>query len=524
VAQKYRDNLNARCSGPQSCPLLLALMEDQGSFQWSGGPTGSGCPLNGGGADQTSCILSKLESDMDSMNANYFAANSYLKVDNSPGSPTYMQATPNGKPVVLFFICEECWTNPSPNWTSIWNSLRTYTNSYSSGTPAMFFIFRNAPAFSHAQSDGGYAWVNWDTSVGPDAYGLYYLSQFYSTATSAVHNNPRLLSFGGGWKGFDDTNAPWVTSPRIMGQQCGQTWLQTIQKANSYYSANSPLPFFGVVTWNDYEEGTEIETGIDNCLSVTASVSGSVLSWTPTFSSSAGSESTVSNYAVYSSADGTSLTKLTTVAPGTHSIDLSTFTFAAGAYTMFVQAVGQPSIKNKMSNGVSYTAGQTVATTATISGRVTDITTGAAISGATVSVGVASTTTNSTGNYTFGNVAPGTYSLKASASGYFSATQSVTTTAGTTSTVNFQLATGGKLAGTVKNGSGTAIYNATVTITGGSLATTVNTKTNSSGKYNSGWIPVGPYTITVSKSGYTAQSKTATAVTGKTVTVNFTMH
>jgi hypothetical protein len=238
VSQKFRDNLNGRCGGPQSCPLLLALMEDQGSFLWSGGPTGNGCPQNNG-VDQTNCILSKLESDTDYMNQNYFNTNSYLRVDNTPGSPTYMQATPSGKPTVLFFICEECWSNA--NWTIIWNSLRTYTNQYASGGVAMFFIFRNAPAFSHVQTNGGFAWVNW---YGTDPYGLNYLANFYSTATSAVNQNPTLLAFGGGWKGFDDTNAPWLSgTPRIMGQHLvadhpeSQPLLQRQQSA--------PLPRLG---------------------------------------------------------------------------------------------------------------------------------------------------------------------------------------------------------------------------------------------------------------------------------------
>lgn len=524
VAQRYRDSLNARCTAPQSCPLLLALMEDQGSFEWSGGPTGSGCPQDGGGTDQTSCILAKLESDMDYMNANYFASNSYLKIDNTPGSPTYMKATPGGKPVVLFFICEECWTNPAPDWVTIWNNLRAYTNAYSSGSPAMFFIFRNAPAFSHAQSDGGYAWVNWDTTNGPDPYGLNYLASFYSTAGTAVYNNPHLLTFGGGWKGFDETNAPWVSgTPRTIDQQCGQTWLQTIQKANSYYGTSSPLPFLGVATWNDYEEGTEIETGIDNCLTLSASLSGSVLSWTPAFSSASGSESTVSSYAVYSSTDGATLTLLANVAAGSHSLDLSSFSLASGTYTMYVQAIGQPSILNKMSNAVTYTPAPPP-TTGTISGVVKDVSTGAAIASATVTDGAAATSTSTTGTYSLTNVNPGTYTVHASASGYLSASQAASVSAGTTSTVNFALATAGKIAGTVKNGSGAALANASVTITGGRVATTVTVTTNSYGKYNSGWIPVGSYTISVSKSGYATQSKSATVYTGKTATVNFTMH
>jgi hypothetical protein len=85
------------------------------------------------------------------------------------------------------------------------------------------------------------------------------------------------------------------------------------------------------------------------------------------------------------------------------------------------------------------------------------------------------------------------------------------------------MATGGKIAGTVTNSSGAAISGAAVTLTGGSINTTVNTTTNSSGAYNSNWMPVGSYTVTVSASGHAIQSKTATANTGATTTLNFTL-
>jgi hypothetical protein len=32
-----------------------------------------------------------------------------------------------------------------------------------------------------------------------------------------------------------------------------------------YYSADRPLPFVLVETWNDYEEGTAIERGLAKC-------------------------------------------------------------------------------------------------------------------------------------------------------------------------------------------------------------------------------------------------------------------
>jgi hypothetical protein len=83
----------------------------------------------------------------------------------------------------------------------------------------------------------------------------------------------------------------------------------------------------------------------------------------------------------------------------------------------------------------------TTPTTGTISGTVTD-SSGTAIAGATVSTttGGYSTTTGSSGNYTISNVAPGTYSVTASKSGYQSQTKSgVQVSVGQTTTANFSL-------------------------------------------------------------------------------------
>ena len=69
---------------------------------------------------------------------------------------------------------------------------------------------------------------------------------------------------GAAYKGFNDTLASWG-SDRIMQQQCGQTWLETFTNANSIYSSQTQLPYFQLVTWNDYEEGTAIERGVPHC-------------------------------------------------------------------------------------------------------------------------------------------------------------------------------------------------------------------------------------------------------------------
>jgi hypothetical protein len=72
----------------------------------------------------------------------------------------------------------------------------------------------------------------------------------------------------------------------------------------------------------------------------------------------------------------------------------------------------------------------------------------------------------------------------------------------------------------VKNSAGVLISSATVKIVGGLISTSVTLTTNSSGVYLSGWMPVGNYTITVSKTGYTTKSIPATMATGTTSTFN----
>src|SRR5262249_10501418 len=116
-------------------------------------------------------------------------------------------------------------------------------------------------------------------------------------------------------------------------------------------NTNSQLPAFQLITWNDYEEGTAIETGIDNCLNVNAAINGNAVSW-----SSTGNESTLDHYTVFISADGQNLMSLGDYVTSTHALDLSTFGFNPGTYEVYIKAVGKPSIINHMSGAVSYTA------------------------------------------------------------------------------------------------------------------------------------------------------------------------
>jgi hypothetical protein len=153
---------------------------------------------------------------------------------------------------------------------------------------------------------------------------------------------------GAAYKGFNDSLAAWG-SHRIMGQQCGQTWLKTFSEINSFYNATKSLPALQLVTWNDYEEGTEIESGIDNCFSVSAAVSGTSLNWTPQ-----GDESTVDHYQLYISSDGQNLMPLANMAAGLRSVNLCSYSVPVGNYVLYVQAVAKPSMANQISSPASF--------------------------------------------------------------------------------------------------------------------------------------------------------------------------
>lgn len=216
----------------------------------------------------------------------------------------------------------------------------------------------------------------------------------------------------------------------------------------------------------------------------------------------------------------------------------STIADAAGNFTLSNLPAGSVAVTasatgfTALNKSVTITAGQTasvnfalIATTPTggsITGRITSAINGAAISGATVSYSRGSTTSDSGGYYTFKSVPAGTYTVTAQKSGWIAASATVTVGSGVV-TANIRIATGGRISGKVVNRSGAAVSGATVKMTGGLVATSVTITTNSSGVYTSPWIAIGSYTVRVSKSGYTAVSKSTSVSTGATATVNFTL-
>ena len=284
------------------------------------------------------------------------------------GSTAYFHV--GGRPVLFFFGVDTY--AKAQGKTIDWS----YVRAHAAGNP--LFVFENT---GHADADGGYAWPK------PTPIGAYpgsdpfdqnsYLPYFYSQSARDGYK----LSFGVGFKGFDDhvvngwvgpnpnlADPPFINGRRYSGQQCGKTWLDAFAAANAHASEIAGVQ---IATWDDYEEGTEVETGIDNHLAITAQVSNGNLTWSLGADSGAPADctsalaagfdlqETVHHFSVYASpaTDGENLTLIADdIAPSTRSLSL-TGKLAAGSWKIYVRAVAKPSLTNKLSSAVTATIG-----------------------------------------------------------------------------------------------------------------------------------------------------------------------
>jgi len=279
--------------------FTFAIMIDQGAIKWD---SCSGCTPQ-------EALINQLQY----IEQTYFS------------SPAYM--TREGRPVVTNFDIDRSF---SIDWKAV--------NAALSSQP--IFLFQNNSGFSHVLSGGSYSWVMPTTSN----YGLQYLASFYQAGIPFTTEE----TVGATYKGFNDSLASWG-SGRIMNQQCAQTWLNTFSEINSLYNSGKPLPTLQLVTWNDYEEGTEIESGISNCMTVSAQVGSNTLRWTAN-----GNRNTLDHYVVYISTDGKNLMPLTALETSVNSADLCGYSIPTGNYTLYVQAVGRPNIANAISGPVQF--------------------------------------------------------------------------------------------------------------------------------------------------------------------------
>ena len=345
------------CSG-STCKLTYMIMYNGASMAYNVTSTGipgtSGASCSGlTGAGYESCVITHMRNDMCWMNGKHWGNVAYEKL--------------NGRPVLQIFPDEGVipTTGPAPSWADVWIHIESWNSNlpqnctiapYNADNGVPLVVFENTPGFTHQDASGSAYWIEPSgTNLATDQL-IYNIGPQSASATldsflAASLTYSGQLVWSNGFKGFNSIQAQWGPG-RIMDQRCGQTWIDSLTESNNYFQGG--VPYLHIATWNDYNEGTEIETGIDNCYTVGAGVSGNSLKWQLNASSANASLSTVSHIEIYDSFDGQNLTLLGTqaaAASGTYSLS----GLSSGNHTLFVRMIGKNSILNRISSGVSYT-------------------------------------------------------------------------------------------------------------------------------------------------------------------------
>jgi hypothetical protein len=301
----------------------LALQEDHNSLSLNSCKT-------------SACAQKALISDFNYVSAHYFGNSHYIRI--------------NGRPLLTTFDVN--WNYPDPSAVLFpddaifidWSTVRASIK----GNPLILERGPFAQTEFGVMADGAFAWVG-RNKLDPTDEFLQYLTDFDTTALS----NPNQVTLGAVYKGFDDSAASWGTGRR-MDQHCGKLWIDTFAaNVQALGSQINQMSAFQAVTWNDYEEATNLETGVDNCLSISASVNGSSLNWKIS-PNTTNSVATLSMFVVYISKDGKNLAQLQVLGTGKRTLDLTQFALPAGNYKLFVKARGQPSVQNHLSAAVSF--------------------------------------------------------------------------------------------------------------------------------------------------------------------------
>jgi hypothetical protein len=354
--------------------LKFGILEDKGAFY-------AACTVGTITDDlqQMACIENALEADLFYINKQYAGG---------AGTPGVFWADQGEYVVGYFGACgdfsgnalKHLFLNCPSDWETIWTAVQNYVDSNSYN---MKFIFQfgsfDAPGdfITPSVTKGEYAWTQpvsnftqntqqqwWWCDPSPitcNGSTGGYLDNFYYQGSQ----NPTKLTIGLLYAGFDDSNAiPWG-SDRVIAQQCGQVLLNTANEVTkgNFWGTTNQIPYMLISTWNDYEEGTEVEGGVDNCLEQAnlayKSGSNSIMQWTYSIESGQNQWATVNtihHLALWTAPHGgTTLTLRKQVAYNSTSFDLSTLGLPSGTYDVYLESVGEPLIQNEVSNKLVYT-------------------------------------------------------------------------------------------------------------------------------------------------------------------------
>ena len=167
---------------------------------------------------------------------------------DAPARQAYV--TYDGHPIIFVFP-----KRGNTDWDRVRQAVQQWVN------PPILLYKDDPPPQYEKDFDGYYAWVHPDQAWDPKGgdWGKQYLEHFYV----GMKEHPGKIIVGAAWPGFNDSKASWSLN-RHIDRRCGQTFEDTLRIFHQYDSEH-PIPFLLIATWNDYEEGTQIENGVSDC-------------------------------------------------------------------------------------------------------------------------------------------------------------------------------------------------------------------------------------------------------------------
>ena len=155
----------------------------------------------------------------------------------------------------------------------------------------------------------------------------------------------------------------------------------------------------------------------------------------------------------------------------------------------------------------------------TVSGQVIDSSNRKALPSVTLTItpGAQTTSTDASGWFAFGGLAPGTYTLTASLFGYQFASFTVTLNGSLRLTIKMtSVSATGTIQGTAKDAAtGNPIAGATVVLSPGGMTAV----TDANGGFSLNGVPVGTYTLSASATGYLSSNQVVNLRWGKTLSL-----
>lgn len=354
--------------------MKMGLIYDESALKFGGN-----CGLSDLSNDQVQpdCVTRKLLADI---------KYAYDKWVNVPGS-IYVK-TADGKMIFGLFVCETCTVNfnqctatasctgykntctsASGCWNDVW---RDVVNDLTASGRQVVLMFRQRGGFSHTQSAGSFCWIDPNRATGSSITTATQIDwkngSFYDDCMKAVTTDfPTKIGMFNAKKGMDTHNAGWYyPNGNVTSQRCGQTWLDSWK----FNDNRANMDYIQTVTWDDHEEGSAIEPGIDNCYAdptFTTIVGSSLVqvNLNPTdntYSGFAVQNNTIKDIRLYVSTDGINLAFLDflPIPPAANfvTVDMSKYPdlTPGTTYQLFVKTNGKANIRTHMNTvGYSFT-------------------------------------------------------------------------------------------------------------------------------------------------------------------------